>query len=528
MSYRVMIVEDESGIVEGLKFLIHRFMPQCQVETLASDGQDGYRKALSSRPEILLTDVRMPQMDGIEMIRKLREAGLETHYVILSGYAEFEYARSAIQLGVEEYITKPVDEEELCNVLKRIMNIIDSERCLNQRNEQMNDQVREYMLRDFLDGKFAGGEEARSKLVQVGLPVDCKSYLCIMLEKDVDSRADRDFFCGEIKELIIQYIDFCKEQIVISYSENLAVAILFLSREIESRSIRNRVGIIRLALAEKMDCTVTAGIGMLHYQPEGIRESFEEARCTINYKLIKGLDSCITFEQIKDIDSGSEWISQEDIRMLEKGIDELNDAACRQAIDAIFYKVQREKNLSMEQLQTLSLNILLVGLRKVPFIQFQMNEYMGRNIFSLENISKFQTIEQLKNWILNTLQGMNELMLKESLPTKRDIIEEAKAYIKKNFNRDISLNDISDRFFINPYYFSQLFKKKTGDTYQNYLIELRISRAKKLLEETDLKIYEICSMVGYSDTNHFNKVFERSVGMKPSEYKKQIMTFGKR
>lgn len=158
----------------------------------------------------------------------------------------------------------------------------------------------------------------------------------------------------------------------------------------------------------------------------------------------------------------------------------------------------------------------------MPFMQFQLNEYLGRNILSLESISKFQTIEQLKNWIINTLKSMNELMLKETMPEKKDVIEEAKEYMNRNFTREISLNDISERFFINPYYFSQLFKKKTGETYQSYLTSLRISRAKKLLEETDLKIYEVCSMVGYSDTNHFNKVFERIAGIKPSEYKKNL------
>ena len=156
----------------------------------------------------------------------------------------------------------------------------------------------------------------------------------------------------------------------------------------------------------------------------------------------------------------------------------------------------------------------------MPFMQFQLNEYLGRDILSLESIVRFQTIEQLKNFIINTLKSMNELMLKANMPEKRDVVEEAKEYIKKNFSKEISLNDISEQFFINPYYFSQLFKKKTGETYQSYLTGLRVSRARKLLEETDLKIYEVCAMVGYSDTNHFNKVFERRVGVKPGEYKK--------
>ena len=130
-------------------------------------------------------------------------------------------------------------------------------------------------------------------------------------------------------------------------------------------------------------------------------------------------------------------------------------------------------------------------------------------------------MEQLENWILNMVGGVNEVMLKDNVPKKKDIVLEAKEYIRQNYNKNITLNDISERFYINPYYFSQLFKKKTGTTYQKYLTDYRVDRARKLLEETDLRIYEVCKLVGYSDVNHFNQVFERSEGCKPSEYRQR-------
>lgn len=261
----------------------------------------------------------------------------------------------------------------------------------------------------------------------------------------------------------------------------------------------------------------------MHHNVEGIRKSFEEARCALNYKVINGPDCIISYEDIRKITATPKLLETEDMKRLEACIDTMDDKGCRQIIEEIFRKVEREKDLSLNDLQLLSLNIVLTGIRKMPFMQFQLNEYLGRNILSLESISRFQTIEQLKNWIINIIKSMNELMLKESMPEKQDLVSKAKEYMNKNFNKEVSLNDISERFFINPYYFSQLFKKKTGETYQTYMTRLRVSRAVKLLEETDLKIYEICQMVGYSDTNHFNKVFEKSMGVKPSEYKKQTV-----
>ena len=129
-------------------------------------------------------------------------------------------------------------------------------------------------------------------------------------------------------------------------------------------------------------------------------------------------------------------------------------------------------------------------------------------------------MEQLKNWILNVLKSMNELMLQEPAGERKDLISEIKSYIRNHFTEDISLKDISERFYINSSYFSTLFKKKTGQTYQNYLISLRISLARKLLGETDLRLYEICEMVGYRDINHFNRIFERETGKKPGEFRR--------
>ncbi len=122
--------------------------------------------------------------------------------------------------------------------------------------------------------------------------------------------------------------------------------------------------------------------------------------------------------------------------------------------------------------------------------------------------------------VINVLCSINELILKQGINEEKDVIEEVKEYLVNNFDKKITLADISEKFYINPYYFSQLFKKKNGYTYQSYVTNLRIKRAEKLLIDTNLKIYEICEVIGYTDLNHFNKLFERANGLKPSEYRK--------
>ncbi|MBA4686314.1 MAG: response regulator [Candidatus Galacturonibacter soehngenii] len=521
MNYRVLIVDDEPGIAEGISFLIERLMPECQVIGITFDGQQGIQKALSLKPDIILTDIRMPEIDGLEMIRKLKENGFQSRFIILSGFAEFKYARTAITLGVEEYITKPIEEEELVSVLSRTCKLVNEEKKKQEQEQQMEQTIRGYTLKDILESSEVPLSDIKSRLQNLGFPVTYKDYVCAVVEKNAKIIKDTNIdFAVEINRAIEQYFDFCHEQYMILYSEDILVMVM--AFETEPKKLTKAIGKLREELAQVIGVAVTIGMGRTYHKAEEIRESFEEAKCAINYKIIKGFNCVIMYEQIYAIDAKPKLIATEDIKRFENCIDNMDDKGCWLVIEDIFRKFENEKNLTPKDLQLLSLNLILSGIRKMSFAQIQLSEYLGKNIFSLESISKFETTTQLKNWIYNTIKSMNELMLKSSVPEKRDIVEEAKDYINKNFNKNISLNEISERFFINPYYFSQLFKKKTGENYQNYLINLRVGRAKKLLEETDLKIYEICELVGYADINHFNKIFERVVGVKPSEYKRNI------
>lgn len=521
MTYRVLIVDDEPGIAEGISFIVERMMPECMVVALAYDGIQGYEKAITLKPDIIMTDICMPDVDGLEMIRRLKEADSPSRFIILSGYADFQYARTAISLGVEEYITKPVEEDELCMALTNTCNLIKDEQWKREQKQELEQAIMGYTLKDILESADSTADIIKLRLLNLGFPNTYQWHVCTVVENNGEYPNEmRENFLFEIKKLADLHLSFCKERMVIPYSEDSALIIL--ASDSEYQKLSDSMGKLRLDLAKGLGVSINIGIGRIYHKAEEIRKSFGEARCALNYKIIKGLDCVIMYDQICGLDAKPKLVDPEDIKRFENCIDNMDDKGCKLVIEEIFKKVEKEKDLTLSDLQLLSLNLILTGIRKMSFMQIQMNEYLGKNIFSLDSISKFQTTTQLKNWIYNMLKSMNELMLKNSLPEKRDIVEEAKDYMKKNFNKNISLNDISERFYINPYYFSQLFKKKTGENYQNYLMALRVGRAKKLLEETDLKIYEICEMVGYADINHFNKIFDRIVGVKPSEYKKNI------
>lgn len=521
MICRVLIVDDEPSIAEGIRVMLKRGMPSCNVIGLAYNGASGYEQALSQKPDIILTDIRMPDFDGIEMIRRLTETGCASKYVILTGYSEFEYAKSAISLGVQNYITKPIDEEELFLTIQKICNDLEN----NRENRKMKDvlenygsDIKEYALLQYLEEPFADRGKASLFLKELGIELKARIFCCAVFENnsEADENSCENFF-ALTKEKIQEYSGDCPEAIVLHGSAHQVFVILGQGQEADERKLYRILCRIRAEISDSLGVPVAVGMGLCH-EKKAVGRSLKEAKCALNYKVIRG-NAVIRYRDIAEISGETQPIAPLDVKKLEMCIDNMDDDGCRQIVEEIFGKLEKEKGLSPENLQNISLNLILLGVRKMPYIQFHISEYLGKDIFSLENLSKFTTIDQLKNWVINILRGMNNLMIKENMPEKRDVVEEVKRYLSKNFNKNITLNDISEQFFINPYYFSQLFKKRTGDTYQNYVTGLRISRARKLLEETDLKVYEVCEMVGYSNINHFNKIFERTVGLKPREYK---------
>lgn len=517
----ILIVDDEKSIAEGLRILIERYVESCSVAGIACDGEEGCEQALTLQPDLVLTDIRMPQMDGITMISELKKAGFQGRFIILSGYAEFEYAKSAVSLGVEEYITKPVEEEELQQVLKRACQAVEEEWSQKQRVLKMEDElksvsqsVKNYEIKAFLEGN--GSREAGECLEMMDFPLKGGQYGCILFEA-----AEEGDLAEALHEMIVKQTDSVGKYFLLPWSGRQCVLLISCGREVTGRSYIMWIEKLRFLTAQRMGFSICAGAGALHSRPAQLSDSLEEAKCALNYQVIKGPDCVISYTQIMQFEGRPDIVAQEDIRRLENCIDNMDDEGCHAVVDDIFRKIEKEKRLGLEDLQLLSLNLLLTGVRKVPFTQLRINEYLGKNILSLESISKFKTTKQLENWIINTLKGMNELMLKESLPQKRDVVEEAKEYINRHFQEEISMKELAEQFYLNPYYFSQLFKKKTGETYQNYLTTVRVNRAKKLLKETDLKVYEICNLVGYQDMGHFNRVFERQAGVRPGEYRKE-------
>ena len=521
----VMIVDDEPVILVGIQFMIEKYCPECRVCALAVDGKDGLQKIREHRPDIVITDITMPEMDGLELIRTARAEGVTARFVILSGYSDFNYARQAVSIGVEDYITKPIEEKELAEVMRKVSTSIARERDAAERAAYRGEKLREYVLRDVLTGKNAGKQERTGKLAAIHFPLSQALYLCLCLPTG-DGRDQKETRKETLRALAEEYMPFQQECAVLTDLQDVDCVLMAIGRDTPERTVYNRLGMFRYVCMEKMDRDIWIGCSRIHESPEDIPTAFEEARCALNYRILLGEPDIIHYEKIHNIEPKNAVLPEETLRQLEEAVDTMDDASCQRLLDQIFAEWKSRSDMTLEQVRIAALNILLTGIRKIPSVQFQLNEYLGKNLFTLEGLNQFESLEQLKNWILNVLKSMNEMMLHSAAGENPDLIEESKKYIRQHFTEEISLKEVADRFFINASYFSTLFKKKTGMNYQSYVTKLRVDLAKKLLAEPEMRIYEICETVGYTDMKHFNRVFERETGLRPADYRKQIQENG--
>lgn len=533
---RILLVDDERGIAEGVQFILEAASSDWEVVGIAEDGQEGIEMAMEYQPDIIITDVRMPVMDGLHMIEQLKKQlpsqPVPVKYVMLSGYSEFEYARQAIGLGVKNYVCKPVEEEELYDVLQKLCEEIARERSRAQQMFTLEQEVENFQKdkRELLLNRILEGQEMADTAVWLdyGFPADVRSVVCVLWEFNGNLEAEDqnllqlssslEKICAGLEGTLDGY---ARVEIVRCSLNRLAVLAGDYVK-IEEPFLVQQMAAVKTEAEELLDMPVSIGIGRFYDRLDKFPVSFQDAIAALHNKVIRGIGSVISYTEIEKNKNAVFLIEEEEIKQLEDYINSGDSVGCRNVIHHIFKRLQSKPGLTLSGLKLQSLNIILSGLRTMPFMQFRLNEYLGKNILTLESISRFHTMEQLENWIINIVCGIMELKEQET-SKKRDVITQIKEYIQENYNKELSLNEIARSFYLNPYYLSQLFKKKTGMTYQNYVTSLRVEKAKQLLWEEKHKVYEISEMVGYSDTAYFSKVFEKNVGCRPSEYKKQAM-----
>lgn len=532
--YKLLVVDDEEIIRKGIISRILHYMPDFAQMWEASDGVEALVVIKEQQPDIVITDIKMPHMDGLQLIRQVREAGSTAKFIIISGYAEFEYAEQAINMGVNGYILKPVIDRELVKSLNNVMGDLDKEKNskdIKNRTEILEKQYKlienEKNINQLLNMAKADIVKGQEKEIPIPalLPETCEGtqFMLAILNIDGSSYSDSSFQYRDIELIkdsmanILNELECqCQRLIVNNYRDKNQVFVLLMNvdRTFLKACMDKYISVVFSSLAKFLGISVTIGISM----PEDSisSELYRQARTAFEQRIVFGGNHVYKYENLpiyKDFN-----IPNNEIRLLQNCIERMDVGN----IETILREIFSEKNFK----GAAAVNIRLVWMEIVNML-LKVCAKMKDDVDNIHNfyllgeevLEKFNSLDEIVSYLYTTI--IDTLKLEKAVDMNcSNKIKLVTQYIGQHYGEDININELSYLYAMNPNYFSTVFKKETGKTVVNYITEVRISNACRLLTETKASIADISQSVGYQDTQYFFRVFKKTTGKTPLEFRR--------
>lgn len=535
---KVFLVEDEYIVREGIKNNIDWEKNGYDFCGEASDGELAFPMISEKRPDIVITDIRMPFMDGIELSRMIKEEYPEIKIIILSGHEEFEYAKAAIQIGVEEYLLKPINGDELLQVVNRVAQKIKEE---NESRETLQegegDENFEYAKRQLLsslidDNASLSDAMEQGKKIHLNLMAQCYNIMMLKLQRKNKEQG----FSQRILELYKTMEDTLKEQdgqsIMFDRAPEGKVILFMGSGEEEIR--RNMdvfVGQFREILPEYEDVTYFGSVGVPVMRLRELGESYEAASHGFSYRFLTEpnqiVDNHTVFDQTRNEKKFSCSIGSVDIQNLDK--QKIESFLKGGEMDEIHFFVEEY----MKNTGDAGKNSMIFRQYIVMDMFFAASHFLTQITDGREQLGEpFESPEQMQKIVSDleaTVVYIKELFTKvmqvrdaQTTEHNSDVVENAKKYISENYHdEELTLNTVAHEVNVSPNHLSAMFSQKTGQTFVKYLTDVRMHRAKELLKCTSKRSNEICEEVGYRDPHYFSHLFKKNVGCSPIQYRER-------
>ncbi|MFN8412039.1 MAG: response regulator [Anaerolineales bacterium] len=524
MSYKVFFVEDEIITREGIRDNIDWQASGFEFCGEAADGEMALPLLQSIQPDVLITDIKMPFMNGLQLSKIVRERMPWMKIVILSGHDEFEYAREAINLGVTDYLLKPVTVRKLQNVLNKLTEQLDQERKEQNNLKKLQEQVNENqaMLRERLLFKLAVGAisppEAIEKAQILGIDLVARHYLVLILKIELADRTEHyDYVEYQgVQSEVMQLIEGNPD--IFGLKRDWGDLILVMKGETPEYLEEERDLLLEEVkqLVAKTRYQLTVGAGTSKNRIADINQSFVEALVSLQ-SLAGG-----TQPELNQAVERAELLKMDKLAVenylrygVKDGFDEFFNAYIR-PLGETALKSNLIKNY-------IFVDVVLATAKLVNDLSGDVDAVIPE-LNSIEmTMSNIKTIEQLKEQAYQIL--LSGLAYRDSQPNNqyRNLIRQSKEFIENHYaNAELSLNEVAMQANLSASHFSVVFSQATGQTFKEYLTEVRIKKAKELLRMTSLRSTDIAYQVGYNDPHYFSSVFKKNTGLSPMEFRSKI------
>ncbi len=523
MSYKVFFVEDEVITREGIRDNVDWEASGFEFCGEAPDGEMALPLLRTAQPHVLLTDIKMPFMDGLQLSKIVRERMPWVKIIILSGHDEFEYAQRAIHLGVTDYLLKPVTVQKLQNSLQKLKTQLDQEQLEQNNLKNLQAQVAEnrVILHDRLLFKLLVGAvspvEAIEKGQSLGLDLSARYYLVMILKVELVDRTeqyDYDEF-QQFQELLTKVAE--KNPDIFLLKRDWGETIILMKGNTPEYLEEER-DVLLEQIQQAMLKTryqLMLGIGATKKRIADICQSYVEALSTFQNSGVVNRNELPQFIEHDDL-----------LKVDRSAIENYLRYGVKDDFDMFYNAYLRPLGESALKSNLIKNYIFVDLILAVTNLVHDMGGEMDKVISELNSIetviTDVKSTNQLREQVYKILSSALTFRDCQCNSQYRDLIHQAKQYLECHYvNSELSLNEVASQVNLSASHFSMVFSQETGQTFKEYLTELRINKARELLRMTTLRSAEIAYQVGYNDPHYFSSVFKKNTGFSPLEFRAQ-------
>ena len=512
--YRVLIADDEAIIREGIKCLLDWEKIGYTIADEAANGEQTLQKICTLDPDVVLIDIRMPGLTGLEVIRKAREAGFDKKIIILSGYSDFKYAQEAIRYGVQYYLTKPIDEDELSEILIAIRKQLDIDRANEDATEHYRQKARDTILEEILLGT---AELSNKNLLD--LHMDADRYQVAICEKYNHTTQISPYKFADLLRLANQDNN-CFDNVTIEYNDVFLLKGSYAIGKFEAllKHYEQERSPQKGSPLDSFFITYGRSVSDLKDIPQSYKEAYDllkrrffcdQDQHTIGYKALPALQSNTSII--------SPTLLGEYSCTLLNYIQTFNRNMVAETLNELQQKLYNTSD-SIDDIKLFLADLYLSIKEKMNHLYNNAAIPLAGNADTLKFINSRYYLHEILLFFTEQFETMMSAIGNSS---RDSVIEDILHYINHNYTGNITLENIAPLFGYNSSYLGKLFNKKVGENFNSYVDHIRIERSKELLLSEDTKIYAIAEKVGYRNADYFHTKFKKYVGMSPAEFRKR-------
>lgn len=524
--YKLLIVEDEYIIRNTLATALNWEETGCKVIGASKNGAEALELLQNERADIIVTDIKMDEMDGIELCMEAAKLYPNMKFIIITGYGEFDYAKSALKLGVKDFILKPIEHEELLNAVRKAAKELDFVNKKNIEFQKMKKTIennlanlRENFFLNLLSNKELDDEEISEKMEFLEINLSRFYVISFEIDRYSDFRSGGSELERHMKRLLIRQncikiISKYSTGYIIEKEDNLFCLII----QTDETDVISLAEEIQNQIQQEVLLSISIGISEPTFSYSEFLNAFYQSTDALKHKYYLGDGAIISISDV-DVSLKKQNVNfQNDYILI---IDNIKVGDCRAAL-------QKSGSLMCKLKANMPQDLSFIPNMAAEFIISLQRVLIERNIdlrkilpeFNLYNIlNKCNTLPDIELVLTEFINKVTAFIQSRNRNLNCAAVKRVDDYIKKYYHMDITLNDLSKEVYLNPNYLGRLIKKETGKNFSDILTEIRIEKAKELMKNTQIKTYEISERVGINDSRYFSQLFKKITGMTPTEYR---------